>query len=185
MMKYDSDWQYLGMKTLRQEAHWSQGMVFDGEYFYVAYLDTSQRTLPTFFPVYPNVHLAVFDRNWDLVHDRIVTNFTRSDNKMGGRPWVILHGNRLYVSYDVDAVNSTTQEEEAKWQAYVSIYEIMAPTDLNQDGTVNILDISIVAKAFGSKPGDPNWNETADLNKDELVNILDISLVARDFGKTT
>jgi hypothetical protein len=184
LMKYDSNWQYLGMKTLRQEAHWSQGMVFDGEYFYVAYLDTSQRTPQTFFPVYPNVHLAVFDRNWDLVHDRIVTNFTPSDNKMGGRPWVILHGNRLYVSYDVDTVDPTTQQEELKWAAYVSIYEITPSTDLNKDGTVNIVDISIVAKAFNSKPGDPNWNVIADLDKNAMVNIIDMSMVAKDYGKT-
>jgi hypothetical protein len=59
-----------------------------------------------------------------------------------------------------------------------------AGADLNSDGRVNILDISIVAKSFGSRPGDPNWNETADLNKDELINILDISRVAKDFGKT-
>jgi hypothetical protein len=30
----------------------------------------------------------------------------------------------------------------------------------------NILDIFIVANAFGSKPEDPNWNATADLNED-------------------
>ena len=56
--------------------------------------------------------------------------------------------------------------------------------DLNGDGAVNILDIFIVANAFGSKPGDANWNATADLNKDGTVNILDIFAVARDFGKT-
>lgn len=126
VMKYDADWNYLGMKALMPQAHWSQGMVFDGEYFYVAYLDTSQRTPETFFPVYPNVHLAVFDGNWDVVEDVAVTNFTLSGDKKGGRPWVVLHGNRLYVSYDVDTVNATTQEEEKKWQAYVSIYELAA-----------------------------------------------------------
>jgi parallel beta-helix repeat protein len=57
-------------------------------------------------------------------------------------------------------------------------------TDLNGDGAVNIVDISIVAKAFGSKTGDPNWNPTADLNKDGIANILDITLVAKDYGKT-
>jgi parallel beta-helix repeat protein len=57
-------------------------------------------------------------------------------------------------------------------------------TDLNHDGIVNILDISIIAIAFGSTPGDPHWNETADLNNDQLINILDISMVAKDYGKT-
>jgi hypothetical protein len=56
--------------------------------------------------------------------------------------------------------------------------------DLNVDGTVNIMDIFIVAMAFGSKPGDPNWNQIADINNDSTVNILDIFGVAWDFGKT-
>lgn len=57
-------------------------------------------------------------------------------------------------------------------------------TDLNQDGTVNIVDISIVAMAFGTKLGDDNWNEVADLDKNEEINIIDISTVAMDYGKT-
>jgi hypothetical protein len=57
-------------------------------------------------------------------------------------------------------------------------------TDLDGNGKVNIIDITIVAKAFGSKPGDSNWSPTADLNNDGKVNILDITLVAKDFGKT-
>lgn len=57
-------------------------------------------------------------------------------------------------------------------------------TDLNKDGSVNILDISIVAKAYGSKPGNPNWNEIADLDKNGITNIIDISMVAKDYGKT-
>ncbi len=56
--------------------------------------------------------------------------------------------------------------------------------DINKDGTVNILDIAIVAKAFGSRLGDLNWNPVADLNKDGVVNRLDLTMVAEDFGKT-
>jgi hypothetical protein len=56
--------------------------------------------------------------------------------------------------------------------------------DLNGDGVVNISDVSIVAKAFGSKAGDSNWNIIADLDKNGLVNIIDIALVAKDCGKT-
>ena len=57
-------------------------------------------------------------------------------------------------------------------------------TDINNDGIVNIVDITIVAKAFGTKPGDDRWNETADVDKNGQVNIIDISMVAKDFGKT-
>jgi hypothetical protein len=54
--------------------------------------------------------------------------------------------------------------------------------DINGDGIVNITDVVIVALAFGSKPGDPNWNSYADLNQDGFVNIVDIVTVAMYFG---
>lgn len=57
-------------------------------------------------------------------------------------------------------------------------------TDINSDGEINILDIAIVAAAFGTTPEDPEWNPDADLDDNEIINILDISAVARDFGKT-
>jgi len=58
-------------------------------------------------------------------------------------------------------------------------------TDLNIDGRVDILDISIAAKAYGSYVGHPRWNEAADVDKNGSINIIDISLVAKDYGKTT
>jgi beta-lactamase class A len=45
------------------------------------------------------------------------------------------------------------------------------------------IDLSIVARAFATVPGQPRWNETADLNKDGRVNINDVAIVARDYGK--
>lgn len=56
--------------------------------------------------------------------------------------------------------------------------------DLNKDGIVNILDITVVAIGYNSRLGDSNWNLTVDLDKNGAVNILDISMVAKDYGKT-
>lgn len=64
------------------------------------------------------------------------------------------------------------------------IFHIKATADLNQDGVINILDISIVAIAFGTKEGDENYNALADLDENSEVNILDVSIVAMDYGKT-
>jgi hypothetical protein len=127
-MKYDGQWKFLGNKSLIPKAHWSQGMAFDGARFYVAYLDTSKRNGSAFFPVYTNAHLATFDLNWNLLQDVAITNFTYLGDRVAGRPWVILHGNLLYVSYDVDTMNSTMHQEEKLWQAYVSIFEISQVT---------------------------------------------------------
>ena len=124
VLTYDATWNFIGMKELRKMAYWSQGLAFDGQRFYVAYLDTSQRDPEAFFPVHHNVRLAAFDRAWDLIDDVAVTEFVPADLKQPGRPWVILHANKLYVSYDCDTIDPGTLEEERMWQAWVSIYEL-------------------------------------------------------------
>ncbi len=125
VMQYDQDWKYLGMKELITQAHWSTGVAYDGQRFYVAYLDTRQRTEERFFPYYPNVHLAAFDQEWNLVDDVTVTDYAPDEFKMTGRPWVMLHGNRLYVSYDVAPIDPTTgQDQLDQIQALVSVYEL-------------------------------------------------------------
>jgi hypothetical protein len=86
-----------------------------------------------------------------------------------------------YGNYAVIAFVKQVSSEIGKLGGYITVTPL---GDLNLDGTVNILDIFIVANAFGSKPEDPNWNSIADLNKDNVVNILDIFAVAWDFGKT-
>ena len=55
--------------------------------------------------------------------------------------------------------------------------------DINNDGIVNIEDIAIIAKAFGSYPGHPRWNEISDIDKNGVVNIVDVAKVARNFRK--
>ena len=125
LMRYDTNWNYIDTKTLISKAHFSTGLVFDGQFFYLAYLDTSQRLVPDSLPVFLNVHLAIFDRDWNPVEDVAVTNYVISDNRQPGRPWVILHDNHLYVSYDEDTINPETHEEEKKSQAYISVYELI------------------------------------------------------------
>ncbi len=56
--------------------------------------------------------------------------------------------------------------------------------DINSDHVVNIIDLVMVAIAFGSNPTTINWNPNADLNRDNMVNILDLVAVAVNFGRT-
>jgi hypothetical protein len=54
--------------------------------------------------------------------------------------------------------------------------------DINKDGTVNLIDLILLAKAYGSKPGDPNWNSQADVNGNGRVDLGDLSKLASDYG---
>ena len=52
------------------------------------------------------------------------------------------------------------------------------PWDINKDGVINILDLTLVAANFGETGDIP-----ADVNEDGVVNILDLTLVASHFGE--
>ena len=52
------------------------------------------------------------------------------------------------------------------------------PWDVNKDGVINILDLTLVAANFGETGDIP-----ADVNGDNVVNILDLTLVASHFGE--
>jgi hypothetical protein len=56
-------------------------------------------------------------------------------------------------------------------------------TDLNDDGKVDIQDITAVAIAYNSRQGDSKWNPAADFNDDQWISIVDVALLAKDYGK--
>lgn len=88
--------------------------------------------------------------------------------------------------YTIKATASTItakNETSASTLTYSSI-QVSIPGDINADGTVNIIDISIAAKAFNTVLGDKRWNANADINEDNIINIVDVSLVTKEFGKT-
>jgi hypothetical protein len=66
-------------------------------------------------------------------------------------------------------------------------YPLMNPYvllgDVNSDGVVDIRDIAIFGKAFGSYSGHPRWNPAADLDGNGIINILDGVIIAKNFGK--
>lgn len=55
--------------------------------------------------------------------------------------------------------------------------------DITKDKIIDIFDLVNVALAFGSKPGDANWNANADLNDDNIIDIFDIVVIATNYGK--
>ena len=55
--------------------------------------------------------------------------------------------------------------------------------DLNADGKVNVWDLYLVARAFGTEPGDSSWNPVADLDKNSVIDIIDLMKIAKEYGK--
>lgn len=60
---------------------------------------------------------------------------------------------------------------------------VLKSPDLNNDGTINIIDLARIGAAFGSTPTSAGWNPDVDLNFDNVVNIIDLAIVAANFGR--
>jgi len=56
--------------------------------------------------------------------------------------------------------------------------------DVNDDGIIDILDVSTAAIAFGATPDNPRWNAKADLNFDSVIDVLDLVMIILNFNGT-
>lgn len=65
---------------------------------------------------------------------------------------------------------------------YATYAEIIG--DVNGDGKVDIKDLALAGKAFGTYSGHPAYNPAADVNQDGVVDIRDLAIVAKNFGQT-
>jgi parallel beta-helix repeat protein len=154
-----------------------------------------------------NVHgiLVTFSRHNEIYHNIFVDNGEQAsassgyanrwdyDYPFGGNFWSDYAGADLYGGsfQDITGSDGIGDAQYIISDDNIDRYPLMVPwipefpeTDLNDDGTVNIVDIAIVAIAFGSQGGDEHYNVLADLDENNEVNILDISIVAMDYGKT-
>jgi len=55
--------------------------------------------------------------------------------------------------------------------------------DVNGDGIINILDLAIIAKAYGSRSGDIEYEDVTDLDQNGVVNIQDVAIAALEYGQ--
>jgi hypothetical protein len=126
VIQYDASWNFLRTKTIKLNASAPEGLAFDGQRYYVSYIDNSlsgQENLGK----YDNVHLAAFDMNWNLLDDIAVTNFVPDDHMAPARPSLTLQNNRIYVCYDQgeNVISGSNQSpEDTDIQVHVKVYEI-------------------------------------------------------------
>lgn len=59
---------------------------------------------------------------------------------------------------------------------------VLTNGDIDGDNEVTLLDFGALVAAFGSIPGDSNWNADADLDGDDEVTLLDFGVLVQNFG---
>jgi len=143
--------------------------------------------------IFSNSSISAF--NYNETTDRISFKATGPDGTSGlcyvMIPRELLNTSYFTVRVDNTPTSSTTSQNATHSFIYfnyrhstrtILIIPITSNGDLNNDFKVNIIDVAIVARAFGSYPGHALWNPIADINYDDKVDIWDISYVARLFG---
>ena len=58
-----------------------------------------------------------------------------------------------------------------------------AIANINGDDVVDYRDLAILGTAYGSKKGDPAYQEAADLNGDGIVDYKDLAILGANYGK--
>jgi len=57
------------------------------------------------------------------------------------------------------------------------------PGDINEDGTVDVLDLIELRNAYGSTQQSPNWDPDCDLNLDDVVSVPDMLILGKNYGR--
>jgi hypothetical protein len=77
--------------------------------------------------------------------------------------------------------SNRTDQTDGDWEIY---FKTSLAGDVNEDGVVDIFDLTLVAQAFGSVAGDPIYNSTADITKDGRIDMRDVIIICKYYGAT-
>jgi len=167
------------------------GIEIDNDYVYVAEnswsigkMGTIAEINKTNFTV-SRINTALIDKDsgpYDVLKDSYgYLWFTDHSNHLGIAGGVVY--NSTEYCYFMTEVPNNSIWFSAVGSAYIGMKHsgTLGKIDINLDGKVDIKDISMVAKWFGSLV--PPAPKECDINSDSKVDIRDISAVARNFGE--
>jgi len=84
---------------------------------------------------------------------------------------------KIWVAWTSDRAD----QPDGNWDIYL---KTSLAGDVNEDGVVDIFDLTLVAKAYASVVGDPEYDRALDITKDGRVDIRDLTIVSKYYGAT-
>jgi uncharacterized protein YvpB len=122
--------------------------------------------------------------NATIIYTRSLTlaEYTTLDLDLNISTSGFAHGNYTVSVYAEPVPNETSTTDNILIGGWVLV---SIPCDLApQFGIVDIFDIATIAIAYGSKPGDQNWNIFADVYEDNIIDDIDMFIARSHFGQT-
>lgn len=93
----------------------------------------------------------------------------------------LAHGDYVISAYAVPVSEETNTTDNTYTDGVI---RVVIPGDINGDGSVDIFDAILLARAHNSVPTRPNWSPNADINGDGIVDIFDAIILANHYGQT-
>jgi len=87
-----------------------------------------------------------------------------------------------YATPVSDETNTTDNTFVNGWVIVAMVGDVTGPNGWS-DGKVDIRDVAVIAKLFGTKYPEPSFNPNYDINSDGKIDIKDIAITAKNFGK--
>jgi len=157
--------------NLKSQGEWITGYIELIEKYDVNDIDVSTVTLNGTVPaeLYP---IEIGDHDGDGIFDLMV-KFNRTEvSQYICDVQKIKHGN-VTLTIEGELYDETTLEGS-------DTIRVRMPGDVNCNGQVDIKDVSLEAKRFGT----PFYDFYYDMNEDGAIDIRDLSIVCKNFGKT-
>jgi hypothetical protein len=93
-----------------------------------------------------------------------------------------LYSNGTHKITKVSIIHDVSENTD-RGVSFMDVYTVVPrPGDINGDGRVDVSDLLLLAMAFGSLSGDPNYNPACDFNADGAVDVSDLLIMASNWG---
>jgi hypothetical protein len=105
------------------------------------------------------------------------TQFTTDNNDDVWPAVTQTRDTKIWVAWTSNRAN----QPDGNWDIY---YKTSLAGDVNENGEVDVFDLSTVGVAYGTFDGLPGYNTDADINKDGIIDARDVAIVTLYYGET-
>jgi len=144
-----------------------------------------------------NISIEVVPQNQGLEYESIQVDCYVNSTLIGSETFSIGPGQLMPLDFTWNTLNVTPgrytiianasivqgETDTADNTKVDGIVLVTIPGDIDGDGDIDASDLFDLSMAYGSSPGDPNWNPYGDFNIDNKVDDSDLFELNTNFGK--